>query len=96
MNGLINKELIMKAWVFLRKNEHTIPNETFDFMREKSIEALNDNWISVKEELPKNGELVLVYRKTKTNKNDIQLFHWFSDDKELFTHWMDLPEPPKQ
>ena len=37
-NGLINKELIMKAWTHLRKTEMTIPDETLDFMRDVSLE----------------------------------------------------------
>lgn len=37
-NGLINKELIMKAWTYLRKIEMTIPNETLDFMRDVALE----------------------------------------------------------
>jgi hypothetical protein len=37
-NGLINKELIMKAWTHLRKTEMTIPNETLDFMRDVALE----------------------------------------------------------
>jgi hypothetical protein len=40
-NGLINKELIMKAWEFLRKNETSIPNETLDFVRDAALEKLN-------------------------------------------------------
>lgn len=39
-NGLVNKDLIMKAWVFLRGNEHTIPNETLDFMRDCAIREI--------------------------------------------------------
>lgn len=41
-NGLINKELIMEAWVFLRKHNMSIPNETLDFMREASLEKLQN------------------------------------------------------
>jgi len=37
-NGLINKELIIKAWTHLRKTEMTIPNETLDFMRDVALE----------------------------------------------------------
>jgi len=30
----------MEAWVFLRRNNHSIPNETLDFMREVSLKEL--------------------------------------------------------
>ncbi len=40
MNGLINKNTIMEAWVFLRKKNHSIPNETLDFMRDVSLREL--------------------------------------------------------
>lgn len=55
---------------------------------------MDDNWISVKDKLPEIRERVLVYRK-KGVTEDIQIFNWYPDDENIFTHWMPLPEPPK-
>ncbi len=40
-NGLINKQLIMEAWVFLREKNMSIPNETLDFIKDAALEKLN-------------------------------------------------------
>lgn len=63
-------------------------------------------WISVKEKVPTNRNLVLVSNVDSKHKAD----HWicagelnengewcnqFSDDTIIVTHWMPLPEPPK-
>ena len=42
MNGLVNRRLIMEAWTFLRENNHTIPDETLDFMRDVSLKAIKE------------------------------------------------------
>jgi hypothetical protein len=36
----INKQTIVDAWVFLRENNCTIPDETIDFMRDAALEKL--------------------------------------------------------
>lgn len=48
-------------------------------------------WISVEDKLPYDGERVLVFRKGFFQ----QLILWDYCDKETYTHWMPLPEPPK-
>lgn len=40
-NGLVNKQLVMEAWVFLREKNSSIPSETLDFMRDKANEAID-------------------------------------------------------
>jgi hypothetical protein len=65
-------------------------------------------WISVKDRLPVDGEYVLVYAKNGTRRYKIdsaiyceeKKYHWrFFDIPNYFgkyiTHWMPLPEPPK-
>jgi|WetSurMetagenome_2_1015567.scaffolds.fasta_scaffold153602_3 hypothetical protein len=37
---MISKDEIINAWVFLRKKNHSISDETLDFMKNISIEAL--------------------------------------------------------
>ena len=56
-------------------------------------------WISVKDRLPKEGEVVVVYIKPKVGVGyaevDIYLMGDFDEYSEGVTHWMPLPEPPK-
>ena len=58
-------------------------------------------WISVKDRLPKTMELVFVYRKGLDIVRAEYLMNdgeWFNDGiyKAPVTHWMTLPEPPKE
>ncbi len=57
-------------------------------------------WISVKERLPEEGELLLLY--TNTNKYDFGVYydgkwHVTCHLREIYsvTHWMPLPKSPK-
>ena len=60
-------------------------------------------WISVKERLPDDGKDYLVTDgavcmvaafRCDVNKFDFWTIHWWSNEE--VTHWMPLPEPPKQ
>lgn len=59
-------------------------------------------WISVKERLPENGQLVWAYSDDKKSSYGMMLRHgeWevIRDGFQLVevTHWMPLPEPPKE
>jgi len=62
------------------------------------------NWISVEDRLPEVGTMVLAWSKT----NDDYEFAWIEKDGSWdlahsgwaspasITHWMSLPEPPKE
>jgi len=62
-------------------------------------------WISVKERLPERGVFVAVYYGHFIG-NLVDTFAWdgeswrnsngFLEDPENITHWMPLPEPPKE
>ena len=59
-------------------------------------------WISVQDRLPKNHTQVLCYFKYEPEGPDIiceNTYHksgkWLSDGDKV-THWMPLPEPPKE
>ena len=63
-------------------------------------------WISVKDQMPKDEQKVLFFVRDRENMYAGQFFSerqrfeenldgwWF--DEENITHWMPLPEPPKE
>ncbi len=58
-------------------------------------------WISVKDRVPEEGERVLVYNPTCSEKHRVDIEYrfdrnfWESDGVYSYiTHWMPLPEPP--
>lgn len=65
-----------------------------------------NNWISVKDKMPNEGEIVMTYGSGAANTQFCQAYYrangfWqeldecgdFLDDSP--THWMPLPEPPR-
>ena len=53
-------------------------------------------WISVKDRLPEREQLVLAYNVGMCeSKEDMRICHGWSASK-IATHWMPLPEPPKE
>lgn len=55
-------------------------------------------WISVKDELPERGNDCLVYmsRRGSSPTNIVATtFTKYGFDRACVTHWMPLPEPPK-
>jgi hypothetical protein len=61
-------------------------------------------WISVKDRLPENEKCVLVYSqdggvaegKYNARFNEWVQFRWNVTELKNVTHWMPLPEPPKE
>lgn len=58
-----------------------------------------NEWISIKDKLPKENMYVLVCLDTKhvsidryVNKHGFKCFGWYENS---ITHWMPLPKPPK-
>ena len=66
-----------------------------EMVADEMYELGKPKWISVKDKLPEEKKRVLVYRKTKTFVRDIQILEWWLTDEDTYTHWMPLPEPPK-
>ena len=67
------------------------------------FEAEQPKWISVKEKLPENDDNYLVFT---SDRNDAVIATYYGDGEwleydstnliPLVTHWMPLPEPPKE
>ena len=60
-----------------------------------------NRWISVKERLPEEDEDVLAYNGAYMfiaayTTNPTKYWYTISGDRILTTHWMPLPEPPKE
>lgn len=55
-------------------------------------------WISVNDRLPNTNDTVLVLHKNRHVRTDAWLKKkwWVADEKNPITHWMPLPEPPKE
>jgi hypothetical protein len=65
------------------------------------LEAAQPKWISVKERLPeKAGKYIVCTRKMSVYCTAFRFFHgkgYFATDSTThITHWMPLPEPPKE
>ena len=62
-------------------------------------------WISVEDSFPVNGQSCLIVNSSYTNNIASAYFShgkfydslgYFADDYKPTTHWMPLPEPPKE
>lgn len=68
-------------------------------LREKANGVTVQEWISVKDRLPKNFSTVVGYEPGNgigEVNYEHEKFEWADDEKMAFvTHWMPLPQPPK-
>lgn len=63
---------------------------------------MKDNWISVKDRLPKYGTSIMIYSKEGgvaegeyKGNNRFDQYRWSAKDVKA-THWKERPEPPKE
>lgn len=93
---------IMDAWVHLRKNDSTIPDNVLNFMRDCAIKKLTGEWTKASRLLPtveKHGKKVLVYRIVNDGQKDMaksihdtnMVKHCNPDE----TWWQPLPDDPE-
>lgn len=60
---------------------------------------MKNEWISVKDRLPKGGLVIWFHpaiKEGRTNLNDYFRVDFCDLPNRPATHWMPLPEPPKQ
>ena len=88
-----------------RAEKYDALNAVIDLINNPSMLA---QWISVKDRLPESTDLYLINAVHRYNKTDgyrsAQVRLYFKDDDEWHglpdlyevTHWMPLPEPPKE
>lgn len=78
------------------------PKEVLDAAKDTLYAAPKDQWVSVKDRLPEVGYFALValhcdgewdYDTAEYSKHGWELH---SDDVPYATHWMNLPESPKE
>lgn len=53
-------------------------------------------WISIKDRLPERGQTVIAWVLMGEMLSSYHLMQYISQWNEDITHWMPLPEPPKE
>ena len=85
LRGKIKKVL----WTYYSSRKtHPNDNEAIN----EILALIKPQWISVEDRLPKEMERIITHHK----RGAIRLHRWVNIDKEDFTHWMPLPQPPKE
>jgi hypothetical protein len=69
-------------------------------LMEQCFNDLAPKWVSVDDELPNDGEEVLMYMNDGAVMSDIKCHsgrysNKYGFERSRVTHWMPLPEPPK-
>lgn len=71
----------------------------------QQLEAQQPRWISVKERLPENGQKVIatfkneggvIVDQARYSNGEFDFASWAYVWHENITHWMPMPEPPKE
>lgn len=97
MNDIISRQAAIEAVGEVHPLDY---NAQSTINRIKKIPSAQE-WIPCSERLPDDGQWVLVWGKWQ--ENPIMMFRendaWIDDQFEFYdtvTHWMPLPEPPKE
>ena len=90
---------------FMKEIRKWLGNETdFRSLQEiiagmPTIDTVKQEWISVKDRLPEQYAVVIVYDGEQVGEAEFNGvdFGWVeSEDLAFATHWMPFPEPPKE
>ena len=93
-------EVVVMGNIVTDFTEHNVKELIADAITEALSTQKSTEWISVKDRLPEHGSTVcLIY--TKEYGLTIQMWkgYWDSEypvKEAVVTHWMPLPEPPKE
>lgn len=100
MSEWIEKEEVLKqidCWLMTGEYKYSNATHYLD-KRISSIKPKEHDWISVKDRLPEKDMPVMTYHEKGFMcidiwKGNMWAIAWFNDE---YTHWMPLPEPPKE
>lgn len=79
-------------------DQHTMVEQAYKNGYEKGLEDGQPKWIPVTERLPERGQEIIVYVKNIV-KPIVHPYQFWQQDFDSFlrvTHWMPMPEPPKE
>lgn len=95
---------IIKKYIEAAINEHVYEGKSITEWTAIGMKA--PRWISVKDRLPETDGEYIVYITSDDGEKCVTCDHWvkssherwflFDDAGAVVTHWMPLPEPPKE
>lgn len=86
--------------IYLLGKHYMCDNQIADLIEKETFEI--PEWIKAADKLPEPYEDVLVYGQINKTNNLTRYKVDYTDDRDVFvrstkvTHWMPLPEPPKE
>ena len=97
------KEIDDIAHLLINQKNEILMLEGAQHVMSEIMEEQQTKWISVYDRLPEEGKVVLAFGTRSsttgmfqgTQKNRPELWHWKGSIKHV-SHWMPLPEPPKE